>query len=573
MFDGKLFYILITPDEDPEPVFVYQGYTLPSLALPRLVHTLLRLPASIDSHQYSAETLIKYRLCASHKIRSVPLMVGQIRFIVFDKSTPFRIFLSTEETDAQTSYLLSKTDHPTLHITSCMLSRIIAEPDYGPGLVRTYARSVADFIYDEFPTQSTAIRADLDKAAAPQKLRQLKIPKHNHNVTAPNEVPIELSGGIFQGVEHFNTLNDSGYANAVRASAHFMRVERERLHEGFPTGFHRQTMDLIIACPGLLFHLSSSGRLRNLFSEPGSNRQFKEAFLFYVRQEGYATLVIPDQLQRLLNNPYYPIFTEIWQKEINTFTAALTFQAFNEFCPVMRLPRNLYRTRGRIAMLGNLLRDGSKKEPSPASVNKLANQICVDMEEVAGMIQSDFLDGYDKKIRIVADLPLGWMRVDGIPLALRHNVSQIPTTPGGLFMGMSLMTDRRFFNIGIRQHVVVIRSFHANDPLREVLKDAIGKYSKKAGWDFDVEFIDVGNEADLIGACRKIRSPFLIFDGHGTHKAKAQVGTIRIGDMDLDVWQLRKKVAIPPIVILSCCDAAPSDRSHASITNGFLRRC
>ena len=568
--DWRFFYILVTPDEQSDPVFIYQGYTRPSLALPRLVHAALHLPSAIDSHQHSAEKLARYRLCASQQIECSPLMVGQIGFLSFDKASPFRIFLSTEETDEQTAEALSRVSHPTLHITSSQLSRIFEDNEFGPKLLRAYAKKVVVHLRDESPEQVEEILTALDQTVAPQEPRSIGHPRNNHNVTIPNEIPIELSGGVFQGVERFNTFNDSGYADAIRHSARFMKMERDRLHGDFPEGFHRQTTDLIIACPGLLFHLSSSKRLRDLLSKPGGERELKEAFRFYARQEGYATLLSPEKAEALLQSPYFQFFTEAWQKEISAFTAALTFQSFNEFCPVVRLPRMLYRSRGKIAMLGNLFRGGSKKEPRPESVNKLANEICREMEEASANLLAGFIDGHAKRIRVAADLPLGWMQAGGIPLGLRHLVSQLPTTPGGLFMGMSLITDRRYFNIGVRQHVVVIRSFNSSDPLRDVLEGIIGKYAAEAGWDFDVEFIDVANEEEFIAACGKIRSPFLIFDGHGSHKSETQVGAIRIGDVDLDVWKLRRKVSIPPIVILSCCDAAPSDRSHASTANGFL---
>lgn len=331
-------------------------------------------------------------------------MVGQIALLSPDRSSPFWVFLSTEGTDTQTADVLSGLDYPTLHVPSSELPRIFESIDYGPDLVRTYARRVAAHYQDAYPEQAEKILFELDQAASPKVSRPIEHPKRNHNVTIPNEVPIELCGGVFRGVEPFNIYEDSGYTDAIRYSARFMEMERKRLHEGFPDGFHRQTIDLIIACPGLLFHLSSSKRLRSVFSKPGSKREFRDAFRFYTRQEGYATLLYPDELKALLANPFYVVLTEIWQKEISAFTAALTFQSFNEFCPVVRLPRKLYRCRGKIAMLGKLLRDGSNEEPKPESVNKLTNQICEEMEEVAITVLDGLLDGHDKRIRIAADL-------------------------------------------------------------------------------------------------------------------------------------------------------------------------
>jgi CHAT domain len=63
----------------------------------------------------------------------------------------------------------------------------------------------------------------------------------------------------------------------------------------------------------------------------------------------------------------------------------------------------------------------------------------------------------------------------------------------------------------------------------------------------------------------------LIFDGHGADNATEPVGKLVIGNDLIDVWELRNKVRIPAIVILSACDTHGIDAlSHATVGNGFL---
>jgi hypothetical protein len=76
------------------------------------------------------------------------------------------------------------------------------------------------------------------------------------------------------------------------------------------------------------------------------------------------------------------------------------------------------------------------------------------------------------------------------------------------------------------------------------------------------EFVDVMNNSD---------AAIMIFDGHGSDNSIEPVGTIVIGDHKLDVWDLRGKIRMPPIVILSACDTHSLDGStHATVGNGFL---
>ena len=62
----------------------------------------------------------------------------------------------------------------------------------------------------------------------------------------------------------------------------------------------------------------------------------------------------------------------------------------------------------------------------------------------------------------------------------------------------------------------------------------------------------------------------MVFDGHGKHSDSSDVGTLTVGNENLDVWSLRDRVRVPPIVILSACDTQAVDRSHATTSNGFL---
>jgi CHAT domain len=62
----------------------------------------------------------------------------------------------------------------------------------------------------------------------------------------------------------------------------------------------------------------------------------------------------------------------------------------------------------------------------------------------------------------------------------------------------------------------------------------------------------------------------VIFDGHSHHNRTTGLGTLRVGKEDISIWDMRAKVRVPPIVILSACDTHATDRSHATTANGFL---
>ena len=82
-----------------------------------------------------------------------------------------------------------------------------------------------------------------------------------------------------------------------------------------------------------------------------------------------------------------------------------------------------------------------------------------------------------------------------------------------------------------------------------------------------IRSVAVENEAAFCAALDAYDGGILIFDGHGHHTT---VGTLAIGNDSVNMWSLRGRVRVPPIVVLSACDTQAVDRSHATTANAFL---
>ena len=75
----------------------------------------------------------------------------------------------------------------------------------------------------------------------------------------------------------------------------------------------------------------------------------------------------------------------------------------------------------------------------------------------------------------------------------------------------------------------------------------------------------------LIEALNSFQGAILIFDGHGIDDDGDGIGKLVIDKEHIDVWSLRGKMRVPPIVILSACDTHGLDSpSHATVGNGSL---
>lgn len=116
----------------------------------------------------------------------------------------------------------------------------------------------------------------------------------------------------------------------------------------------------------------------------------------------------------------------------------------------------------------------------------------------------------------------------------------------------------------------MIRSFEDSDPLKWVLQRAIDSVTEKREAACSVRFVDVSSEDEFISAVNDSDSAVLIFDGHGGYEDRYGVGTIIVGGRPLDIWHLRDKCRVPPILIFSACDTHPIDGSHGSCAHAGL---
>jgi hypothetical protein len=119
------------------------------------------------------------------------------------------------------------------------------------------------------------------------------------------------------------------------------------------------------------------------------------------------------------------------------------------------------------------------------------------------------------------------------------------------------------------REILILRSFDKTDPIRELLPHALSVFEPRWRDKLTIRSVEISSVDEFVKATNAYTGPIMIFDGHGGH-ALNDVGTLRIGMSDVDVWELRTHVRVPPIVVLSACDTHATDRSHATTANGFL---
>jgi len=79
----------------------------------------------------------------------------------------------------------------------------------------------------------------------------------------------------------------------------------------------------------------------------------------------------------------------------------------------------------------------------------------------------------------------------------------------------------------------------------------------------------VETRKEFVEAINSFTGAIMIYDGHGA-KGYNEYGFLPVGMDEVNLWEMRGMINLPPIVLLSACDTHPLDASHASTANGFL---
>jgi len=387
------------------------------------------------------------------------------------------------------------------------------------------------------------------------------IQSRSHGVTLANEVVLLSLGFSFSSAVNISSADDKNYADAIRDSSEAI------LDAVSPDGEGR---DLIIYAPSILAGLwDFKQNFWNQLLRTVKNKFLKEFVkngLF--RNKAYSGVRFASQE---FSNPYEdpvvgPIFL-MRQQELSLVSHGIAQLAASSSVPAIRLPNAVNFHLADLKELELLINSGDEK--SNTKIQELFKKI---QHQLAAEIPADLLDiirDRGEQCTLVADAPIEWLPIDGIPLMIRNDVSRIPMTPGNMFLQLMMLGDFPRFKSESLKDILVVRSFAEDDPIRDMLETAINRYPIAHGVKTTV--VDVESIAELIDALNNHAGMIVVFDCHGAHGGKDDTGWLVIGKEKLDTWSLAHKARVPPIVLLSACLTSPTTGSHASVANGFVR--
>ena len=364
--------------------------------------------------------------------------------------------------------------------------------------------------------------------------------------------------------EAFVGANEAEYNEIILESARAVFQVRE---QAGVRPFHGMTLihpEVYLAEPALFRHA-----YRRIGSARIGDRAAEQVTRLFQTQTGFlaqTTTALPKALQ---SSPLAGALMGIRMGELRTFTLGLGLTAAQTSSAVLRMSPGMNRIFPALSAFARSVR--SEKYEHRRKAFRLYQNIQDQLANAASKEKLAFIqEEVTGPIKIIADAPLEWLPVGKLPLLISHQCSRINATPGNLLMG--LLAQREVITVPpeVLQDVLVVSAFEPTDKLCKMVSQALEILRPR--WDGKVKltFQRVQTVGQFIEALNGFEGAVLIFDGHGIGDDGSRIGKLTIGKEQIDVWSLRARVRVPPVVILSACDTHGLDSpSHATVGNGF----
>ncbi len=550
----------------------FQGFTPGILNNAQIFRRIATLPRDVTELVSGREGLLLQRVFRGG-YSVLPMQIEVVRPFLQQVGAGFCcIWSSTLELAAQVQRVLDDWKYPILHITPSGAGFGCADADVSRERLRDYVVEVLEY-WERTGQQTLAAQSLRSSIEDPDDcvIVPIGLSSSNHLVTVPNEVALVSSGcQLAAGTdEPLVGLDNEPYLAAIRDSVAAVRSQRELVLSAHQQLRGLVPYDTILTAPSM-FKAFDSYKKRLARGVPESKRKMLLELLRQLALRGTYNFLEKGQgpLSRAFMSPEGQALNRIRREELLAYTAALAVRASSNMVPVIRLPPSVNLLRQELTHLGTVARGNS-----PHRERKMSDLARKLSEKLVSGIPEWIIDELraSEGVKLVADAPLEWFPVDGVPLALRVDCSRIATTPGDLFLQNMVAVPEVVLTAAEFDEILVVRSFAPEDPLRRKVTQAIEIVSKHMeGNRPRVRFVDVQTEDDLVAALNAFEGALMVYDGHGVQRSDSDVGMLRLPAGDVDAWELRGRARVPPIVILSACDTHPFDASHATTANGFL---
>lgn len=566
--DPRVFYCFVLAEDDPYETSPFQGFSRGWMTLSWAMLRLVELPADVLEAALPHQAVLARRMGGTGGWHWFPLALSALDQLAIERTAPFWVcFSGTQAVARAVSAWADKQVVRPLHVTAGPCEKAITGEVLDPTILRQHLEATLRDVRRQDASLESGL---IDQALAEWRERprvDMTFPKREHNCTLPNHMALEAAGGCFEKAEPLIGRTMQDYVAAIRQTVDAVRELRRDV--GHVPGF-RLTPPLpalILTAPALYRHAYLSMRPVS-YEEAADPQIVNKVMRFLQRQKTFNLTLEKEEVDRLLTSEEAKGIVWTRQQELVVHTLAVGLRGASTLAATIRVPPAVNRTAGVVRQLAAHAR--SVEIARPHKFSRLFSIVQAALGDAVGSDLIDQIARTEGDIKLVTDAPLEWLPIGPLPLGLKFDCSRITATPGNLMAGELALPSLLRLKTSAFSDILLVSAFGADDPIRNMVPAALQVASPMWRDKLTIRFVAVANEAAFCDALNTYDGAILIFDGHGRHAEGTGIGTLAVGDDNVDIWSLRGRVRVPPIVILSACDTQAADRSHATTANAFL---
>lgn len=558
----EIFYVLAIPSFEPNEVTPFQGFAPGLIYVSPLLQHAVQMPADIVELTMDPADRLVRRRSGGGDWAWTPVNIENLERPGRAPS-PIRPFMVVFSADRAVARRVSRWRRNLrirpLHVSEVAGVGAVAPADFTVERLQQHCLTALGQAHDAMR------RLDVDAAEAairawrPFEQRPSSLRLHSHGVTQANQMVLLSAGERLPDNEDgvLNVSPHEDYVTAITESAQAVRDLRAQTEDRPVYLISPPRPDVILMAPSM--YQGVGGYMANVPLSPVARRAFRAI----QRQRGY-TFNVRMEMDDIDEVGPIGVMRGV---ELKLQNFAVGMRAASTLAATIRLPGQVNRISGVVGQLARHLRhyDENLPDVKTARVFKVVQDALRDSIPEPHMA---FLEGAQSGVKIIADAPLEWMPVGNLPLGIKFDVSRINATPGNTLIEQLRPRPPTHIRSEAFKRYLVVSMFDDNDGIAHHIRRGLEALPEAGVQGIAGITATADTVEEFIAAVNAYDGPILIIDSHGTHEG--DVGGLIIGGQSIDIWSLKDRIKLPPIVILSACDTHPFDRSHATVANGFL---
>jgi hypothetical protein len=565
----RIWYFVPHTDDELRSASPLQLFLPGILRTAGLLSEVAKWPADVRELTSDFSSVLVFRILGKIEPRICPIRLSSFGDVEGAIEGPFLCVISTDDTVEAVRALVRVSTRAWMHVSTIRGDDTIHVSEVSHSAFMEYtARALTR--YAELGGDKGFVEAVRSVLADPaeRQLTSLDVSLPPHGTVRSNETALGAFGFQVKRIPAVDPRDRDAYVRAILESYAAVVGGRESLlgERGLTP-----VNGLILSDLSPAWVARFLGNPFESVADRAERRAASTLWRAMRAQTGYSIENIEIEDETFLERPVVRALIEARQSETDAYVAALAIAAARDLTPVIRLEPRLNRIRPLLSDMAFCARGAG-----PHRRFKLAKLFRKVQQTLGNETDGRYLQILESQtaaspgVKLVSDLPLEWIPVRGLPLALRLNCSRVPLSPGNAFLGEMLPHPSIELGLSAFEDILIVRSFSSTDPIRTFIEDALAANVPAEGRQPEVRIVDVASPRDFVREVNGFGGALMVFDGHGARDPHNHTGQIIVGGEPMDIWAYRSELHLPPIVVLAACDTLPIDGSHGSTGMAML---